>query len=623
MKFSISILLLILLSIFTGNAQEILTPLSTNSVLTKYYQEHGNASARFLALDDTLNLPFEDDFSRQGVYPYGDHWLDSNVYINTNFANDAYTIGVATFDGLNKAGLPYNQYTNVDTVADFLTSRMLDLTTFQGDTSIWFSFYYQPQGLGDVPESGDSLVLEYKDSLGTWNEIWSMAGRSDTAFQWVHLQIANPIFLFRGFQFRFYNYATVNGNRDHWNLDYVQLLKNSSSVSVVNDNAKINPQQSLLNEFIAMPYPHYKSLASPVSAMKTTLSDSLLNINYSQSGSGASYTPALSIENNGAILFSTTSNPAIPFVNTQNVFAPYTFNLNNYAFPSIASDSTDFLVKSYFAQLGVTNTFNDTSYCTQRFYNYYAYDDGSAEVSYSLTGNSEVSMALKFDIKMQDTLRGLQIFFNPVGDNVSLKLFQLTLWSNVNVAGNSSTLIYRRFNQKPGTIDGMNAFKIYNFDTTLVVGPGSAIGSTIYVGIVQNDPQALYGIGLDRNTDSRGKMFYRVDGNWYQSSVKGTWMIRPFFGKEVNVISVPELNVLLNPFSVYPNPAENTFRLNFENGINSSVYQLTDLAGHMIREDHAYPNEKIDVTTLSKGVYFIRLINKITGATGVQKLIVH
>ena len=30
------------------------------------------------------------------------------------------------------------------------------------------SFFYQPQGLGDIPESGDSLIVEFRDTSGDW-----------------------------------------------------------------------------------------------------------------------------------------------------------------------------------------------------------------------------------------------------------------------------------------------------------------------------------------------------------------------------------------------------------------------------------------------------------------------
>jgi len=84
-------------------------------------------------------------------------------------------------------------------------------------------FLYQPGGLGDEPESPDSLGLEFKDSLNEWHHIWSVPGRPDTAFQRVNFHVNDTNYLYAGFQFRFYNYATVNGNRDHWNLDYVIL----------------------------------------------------------------------------------------------------------------------------------------------------------------------------------------------------------------------------------------------------------------------------------------------------------------------------------------------------------------------------------------------------------------
>ena len=597
-----------------ASAQVVFEPLGNNPVLSQQALITSSVQ-RIAAFDDTLLLPFRDDFARQGVYPFDSLWLDSGVFINNNYSQLPVTIGIATFDGLDKFGRPYRPSSNFDSVADVLTSRPLDLVVPPNDTSVWLTFFYQPQGLGDVPEAGDSLVLQFKDTGNVWHTVWAVDGRPDTAFQRVDIRIDNPIFLFRGFQFRFYNIATVNGNRDHWNLDYVLLLKNSIPNAPILDNALIRPQSSLLKEFSAMPYTHYKSLSlsQQQAAMKTSIEDTIYNIDYG----GTSYQPVGAVLQNGVVL---TSGIDFASASMGNSYIPFSIPLNSWSYPSLSTDSADFLVRSNIDQHSLDNVSdNDTSYYLQHFHNYYAYDDGSAEIAFGLSGSQNVSRAVGFDVKMQDTLRGVQIYFNPTGENITNKLFQLTVWSDINVGTNTDVELYRLINQKPDSFDGINAFKTYLFDSTLVVGPG-----TIWVGFIQNDPQTLYGVGFDRNTDSHDKIVYRLAGSWSQQNIiNGSLMIRPIFGKSIPTVSVSELKSNAPEFIVSPNPANEKVFLQIKNERwKNLTYQVFDILGVVIAEKNINQSTELDISGLQAGIYFIRLINSDSNSASVQKLII-
>ena len=610
--------LLVLFSLFVAFesnswSQEFLFPLYGNPELSR--NSSSNAMLRVSAINDTLTLPFEDDFSRPGMYPFDSLWLDSGVYINNNYTALPITIGIATFDGLNQFGSPYHPSSSQDSIADVLTSRPLDLGVIApGDTTVWFSFYFQPQGLGDIPETEDSLVLQFKDSGEVWNTVWETKGRGDTDFARITLPVLETKYFFKGFQFRFYNIATVNGNRDHWNIDFVRLKKNSSPTDSISDNALLRPLGSLLTEFSSMPYPHYKALSSQLAAMKTTWEDTITNIKYGNPGT--SYTAQAEITQNGNPLFTASGFFSTP---VQNVLVPFSFPLNSFTYPIQSTDSAEFLVKSFFSQSGVaSNSFNDTSYYIQKFYNYYSYDDGSAELSYGLTGSQNVSLALKYDVKIQDTLRGIEIYFNPTGENVANKLFQLVIWQYIDEVSNQDSVLYRMINQKPDTFDGINAFKTYLLDTLLLVGPG-----TVWIGVIQNDPQVLFGYGFDKNTDAHDKVLYRVTGDWLNSSINGTLMMRPLFGRTISAISVYEMENPEFPFSVFPNPAEEKVRLQFDdtNG-NQFRFELMDCLGNVILKNKIVDSEEIDISPMSSGFYFLRLINTTKNMSSVRKLIV-
>lgn len=130
-KNSIYFNLLFALSCFTNIlAQEQLMPLSGNMQLQRATQSNLSAlkTSSITGLD---TLPFFDDFSYsfQSAYATPNHWIDSSVYINSTFAVAPITLGVATFDGLNHKGYPYNLYaaTNSSGNADFLTSRPINI----------------------------------------------------------------------------------------------------------------------------------------------------------------------------------------------------------------------------------------------------------------------------------------------------------------------------------------------------------------------------------------------------------------------------------------------------------------------------------------------------------------
>jgi hypothetical protein len=560
-----------------------------------------------------VQLPFADDFSRQGAYPYEGLWVDSNVFINATYAKEPPTIGVATFDGLNRWGNPYNINASSSQKADYLTSQPIELGTLGPDTTaVWLSFYYQPQGLGDAPETGDSLVLQFLDNSGTWNNQWAVAGRADTVFQRVSLQVRGPQYLYTGFQFRFFNYATINGNRDHWHLDYVILNKNTQPNDSIRDNAFIRPQGSLLSEYSAMPYSHYKTVSPPVSAMRSAITDTVHNLNYGP----VSFTYQSSITDaDGNVLF---LSPQSSLSSTSNTYTAFNTSLSGFSYPDLPGDSADFLLKTWFGQPQLSNPYNDTSYYQQRFRNYYAYDDGTAELGYGVTGNTDVWMAYQFDVKKADTLRGIQIHYNPTGVNLATQLIQIALWDQLSVAGNTERLVYKMINQRTDTNDYANGFVTYLFDTLLVVQPGP-----IWIGFIQNNPQTLFGIGLDRNTDPGNKKFYHADGNWYQSAIEGAWLMRPLFGDTLSrgqVIGVrepdagPHLNIFPNPSGgavqlVRPSSAFGTWR-----------YELLDTTGRTLRTEESSASE-LRWQDLPAGCLLLRVTDK-QGLQRSLKLIV-
>ena len=116
------------------------------------------------SLITSIALPFYDDFGYAGPYPDAGKWLNQFVYINNTKAMAAPNMGVATFDGLDQYGFPYNPHvtSSGQTIApaapsDTLTSYPIRLDSIPGISqlspldNVYLSFYYQGMGYWEYP----------------------------------------------------------------------------------------------------------------------------------------------------------------------------------------------------------------------------------------------------------------------------------------------------------------------------------------------------------------------------------------------------------------------------------------------------------------------------------------
>ena len=148
---------------FTASAQEFLTGFSTR----KSTEKLNRSVSRDIMT--TTSLPFFDDFTTSRVYPDSTKWETPSVLVNSGFPIYSTNYQAATFDVLNQYGEVYSNASSNPFIADSLISVRIRLDSVLGDEpralspadSIYFSFYYQPQGNGDAPEATDSLVLQF------------------------------------------------------------------------------------------------------------------------------------------------------------------------------------------------------------------------------------------------------------------------------------------------------------------------------------------------------------------------------------------------------------------------------------------------------------------------------
>ncbi|MCF8366977.1 MAG: hypothetical protein K9H16_14405, partial [Bacteroidales bacterium] len=193
----------LLFLIHAAYAQEVLTGLPVNPEIKKAQKDqeiqllqHTFKSSK-VEIPDALNLPFFEDFKQKSIYPEPSKWMDNYVYVNQDFSLFPPSWGTATFDAINQFGNIYGDANSLQFFADQLTSKPVRLDSIFDPSpqalspadSIYLSFYYQPQGVGNDPQKQDSLVLEFGFYTGNF-----VFDRVDSTLVPVDLYGADTIF---------------------------------------------------------------------------------------------------------------------------------------------------------------------------------------------------------------------------------------------------------------------------------------------------------------------------------------------------------------------------------------------------------------------------------------------
>ena len=553
------------------------------------------------------NPPFFQDSARQFFLPVSDPsllWVDNYVYHNYRFGDHPRTLGVMTFDGLDESGYPYAIGTTSSGYADVLTSKPIDLSGMSPADSVYISFIYQPQGFGDEPESTDSLLLEFFDSSNNqWNRIWGDTGRNVSPFRIVHLPLTGNNYFTDAFQFRFRNYGGLSGSLDHFHLDMVYLREATPPAytdTVFKDFSFVYPVNSLLNDYTSVPWDHYKeSIDNKMSAAMEVVvfngssgpenyQDGAVEISYAGVSEGdfilQGFTLAEQQINYAALDFATS----------------YHDLKSGYEFPrDLSGVYEEFDVRVNASAQYPNYEPNDSTAFTQGFYNFYSYDDGSAEAAFGPTG-AQARLAIHFEAYQPDSLIGVKLCFVPSVNDVSNKLFLLTVWDDEN--GEPGDVLYEDdvFNPRnPAYSQDKNQYLDYYFIDTMKV----PVGNSFFIGWRQLDPERL-NLGFDRNIDQSDEIFYSVNGgvSWLVSPFSGSAMVRPIFSTQMDAslgLIEPETESI--QILIFPNPVRDEVFIK-NAGESSNEKLLLDAAGRVLMSTM---EDSFDLQTLDSGIYFI------------------
>ena len=687
-----TIISVLLLSCWAVNAQEIITGLSQNATIVKASKQPQQTPNR-----SAVKLPFLDDFSNYTGYPNPNLWTDRQAFVNNTYPVVPPTIGVATLDALDENGRIYARAERTPFSADTLTSACIRLDSnftlhraMHLSDSIYFSFYYQPGGasrvyppvawerVGDEPESGDELILEFGYATGNmvftgfeygtyfieegqyyiagdtidnpfmpgciyifesnafageeilmpmdslfgpeyvWNEVWStngcsvddwLAENSLQYFKQVLIPITDEQYLRNNFQFRFRNYASLDldswsgnniigwaSNCDQWHIDYVHMDVNRTYNDMYpNDVAFVSPTTSALTNYQAMPWNQFRA-----SDMAPQFHNDLANI--SNGLKNTFYNYRVEKLPNEFVYASTPNNEnATPYCDGGlHIYANHASPNVNFTFSPDGQDSATFRITHIFRMEGSNDacTANDTCVFEQKFHNYYAYDDGTAEAGYCLLStmsSPEASLAVQFTLAEPDSLRCVRMWFNSVLNDENFANFTLKVWDdNDGLPGNE---IYSLESQLPNHGQEYLDFVNYYLDEPILVS------GTFYVGFYQHHDVQL-NLGFDQNNDARGHFFYKTSNSWNESFYKGAPMIRPVLGKAYDHSGVEERPQ--SNWRVYPNPTTGKIFIDGAGEEQGSQCQLFDIYGRLINSQMLQGNT-IDLIDCAPGVYVLKI----------------
>lgn len=582
-----------------------------------------------------LTLPFFEDFSNYGPlplkYPYPDttKWTGRSIYINSEYADSMISIGVATLDAVNAGGNPYPYSSSYNKNCDTLASKYFKIVP--NSTPLYFSFFYQAGGKGDVPEEKDSLFVDFFTPEYQWVTLWAKAGGTEQhSFTFESFRVPDTLVV-DNLRFRFRNYTSnkqgddpdLYGNADIWNIDYIRLNRtnNPDTLKNLNDITIVAPLLPSLLEYYSVPYQHLGMAwgSSPrgnnpltIRTMFPDLQDVLTVERTHISYDIIKNEKLISIGEDGGI-----ASEMLP-EQTSTISDFFNPRLNQ----DINSSMGHYQIKSYINISGIDqNKINDTVSRTELYTDYYAHDDGSSEFYFALGGqeHNDWEIANRFRIFRKsnnpDTLKAIYIYFNQVSNTNSSEIkFRLCVWkNNGEVPGD---LIYESSEEYiPDTTQQyLNEFTRYELKTPLLVS------DTIFIGLKQDESFRKINIGYDLNTNSLSDFYYKYEAfKWINpySYKKGSLMIRPSFGSEYQWVATHE-TIVRSEIKAYPNPAHE--QLNFilpEQWENESAQiKVIDILGTVLINSYT-SDRSIDISQLKPGFYLavITVNNQPTPAT--------
>lgn len=538
-------------------------------------EKKSTSTTRFLNIQalDTLPLPFWDDFSATLGTPDSSQWLSSeNVNINRGRGLNPPSIHVATFDGTDRSGIPYGSGEDSGS-ADTLTSQAIDLSnlTTGQQNSLFLSFFWQKRGNGEIPDSEDSLRLQFKNNQGQWITQWVETGGDSLnidQFQLELIQVPPGTFQHSGFQFRFQSFGKLTGGYDNWHLDYIFLNaeRSGSDIYFQNERTITLPPTSIFDSLTAIPIDHF--FTDP-NAYIGEASIQVFSLEAPQQTNNVRMSALIEVDGAMVDLMNDTTEitpEGSPVFRGQDRFNPVANAIDVSSLEPFSSLDSLVIVTEFSIKTDDTTLFrlndpaviaydlrvNDTVRSHLLLQDFYAYDDGSAELGAGVN-QTNGQLVNRFIIGKEDVLKEVDIYFPFIEEEQGGKPARLVVWASLDPG--AQPLLNQAINIGiPGSLD---QFSTYELSKQI------RVTDTIYVGVRQTETTPVV-VGLDKSNNTGDNIFFNTSGSWEQNqSVTGSLMIRPRFGGEITVglPDPPPSPPKETTYILYPNPAGKVFRL--------------------------------------------------------------
>lgn len=422
-------------------------------------------------------------------------------------------------------------------------------------------------------------------------------------YDYIFEQGKDEQFLHENFQMSFVSFGRMSGSFDNWNLDYVSLSKKPivRNLGYLNDMTITTDFNSLFKNYSAVPINHLTT--APL--IKT---DSLqININslYRKDQNNTFNVPqnVYFLQDNSLIKDENINKTISTDIRTYSTNVTLDFNSIN-----VQATDTEKTVnyKFYINKEGEdSQTSNDTINFSQKFYNYFAYDDGSAEKAFEINGKYS-ELAYKYKIGQKDTITHIQMYVPKILLSNEYLTYKIKIWKTISstergrmddkvLYTKSETLSYE-------DLDSLG-FISYKIDSLI------SVTDSFYIGLELEESTPLYiGADLNKFVIPQNNIFYNTTGSWKNFEQKIHLMLRPVFGDYYKINLARKTDDLdSKTISIFPNPNSNRqFNISGENIKKFDLYTTT---GDIVSDYNFDENTKIvKVNTELKGVY----IGKIT-----------
>jgi len=605
----------------------IAVPISVAAQLTIVplpYQNTGAQSPKSRTAElNSQSLPFWDDFSfSQETGSVNDTlWeVGRRVRVNDGLGINPPSVMVATFDGIDSIGKPYSV---TDLLAKGFADRLVSRKIRLGEVaeadrgSVYFSFYYQIKGRGELPDQDDNLSLWFLRSDGTWVKVFEVGNTSNPVtdvFNYVILPVSDPAFYHDDFRFRFQNFARLSGPYDMWHVDYVYLNKGRVAGERSMPDRTVSTNLSpFFGTYTSLPVTHFRDTFPGISVKPTIKLFGLLENNFQpfrytskaqvtqRTGQGTTVedivieddVPPIDPETGGAViirpfeLLNLTLQQPFPGERidpaADSVHVKVTFGLNS------ADDNPLVYLPNY---RPINFLRNDTVSTEFFLSDFYSRDDGYAEFGAGLN-QAGTQLAAGFDLLKtgSDTLVAVDIYFPQFGDQSNQSL-SLRVWDSEGEGP------FTQLHQQSITVTRTEQNRFSRYPLSLPV----PVSGEFFVGWKQNTA-AIIPAGFDKNNDSGSTIWFNTTGEWEQNTqAAGSLMIRPVFGEgSGETITAIRGDARKLP---WPNPSEGRFRL----PAGSTGIQVIGITG--VHQDFILTEElnsiTIELTDMVPGIRVIR-----------------